>query len=173
MHPTSKANVGGGKRRDSRDGRQDWPRLHGALAAAAKRGPVDFPRSRSLGIGARTVRSLGMVVEVIHGAPYRFRDPARFSLAHGGKDHHPYPCSSQSYDETIRVMKIGGAQRKLGREEEMQALRAPTAPLACWKAEPRGLRSNPTWLWNAPLAHAERQVRVWLGAGSVQKDLEE
>jgi uncharacterized protein len=92
MHPTSKANVGGGKRRDSRDGRQDWPRLHGALAAAAKRGPVDFPGSCSLGIGARTVRSLAMVVEVIHGAPYRFRDPARFSLAHGGKDHHPYPA---------------------------------------------------------------------------------
>ncbi len=43
------------------------------------------------GVGMRTVQSLAMVAEVVHGAPYRFRDPARFSLAHGGKDRHPYP----------------------------------------------------------------------------------
>jgi hypothetical protein len=42
------------------------------------------------GVGARAVRSLAMVAEVVHGAPYRFQDPARFSLAHGGKDRHPY-----------------------------------------------------------------------------------
>jgi uncharacterized protein len=42
------------------------------------------------GVGARTVRSLAMVAEVVHGAPCRFQDPARFSLAHGGKDRHPY-----------------------------------------------------------------------------------
>jgi hypothetical protein len=42
------------------------------------------------GVGAHTVRSLAMVAEVVHGAPYRFQDPARFSLAHGGKDRHPY-----------------------------------------------------------------------------------
>jgi hypothetical protein len=65
-------------------------RLHGTLAAAAERGPVDFPELLlTPGVGARTVRSLAMVAEVVHGAPYRFRDPARFSLAHGGKDRHP------------------------------------------------------------------------------------
>jgi uncharacterized protein len=42
------------------------------------------------GVGARTVRALAMVAEVVHGAPYRFSDPARFSVAHGGKDRHPY-----------------------------------------------------------------------------------
>ena len=67
-------------------------RLHGTLAAAAERGPVDFPELLlTPGVGARTVQSLAMVAEVVHGAPYRFRDPARFSLAHGGKDRHPYP----------------------------------------------------------------------------------
>ena len=99
-------------------------RLHGTLAAAAERGPVDFPDLLlTPGVGARTVRSLAMVAEVVHGAPYRFRDPARFSLAHGGKDRYPYPVPLKVYDETIRVMKSAVLKAKLGREEEMQALR--------------------------------------------------
>lgn len=99
-------------------------RLHGTLAAAAERGPVDFPELLlTPGVGARTVRSLAMVAEVVHGAPYRFRDPARFSLAHGGKDRHPYPVPLKVYDETIRVMKSAVQKASLGREEEMQALK--------------------------------------------------
>jgi hypothetical protein len=99
-------------------------RLHGTLAAAAERGPVDFPELLlTPGVGARTVRSLAMVAEVVHGAPYRFRDPARFSLAHGGKDRHPYPVPLKVYDETIRVMKSAVLKAKLGRDEEMQALK--------------------------------------------------
>ena len=99
-------------------------RLHATLAAAAARGPVDFPDLLlTPGVGARTVRSLAMVAEVVHGAPYRFRDPARFSLAHGGKDRHPYPVPIKVYDETIRVMKSAVRNAKLARDEEMQALK--------------------------------------------------
>lgn len=99
-------------------------RLHGTLAAAAERGPVDFPELLlTPGVGARTVRSLAMVAEVVHGAPYRFKDPARFSLAHGGKDRHPYPVPIKVYDETIRVLKDAIQNAKLGREEEMQAIK--------------------------------------------------
>jgi hypothetical protein len=99
-------------------------RLHGTLAAAAERGPVDFPELLlTPGVGARTVRSLAMVAEVVHGAPYRFRDPARFSLAHGGKDRHPYPVPIKVYDETIRVLKSAVQKSKLGRDEELAALK--------------------------------------------------
>jgi hypothetical protein len=99
-------------------------RLHGTLAAAAERSPVDFPELLlTPGVGARTVRSLAMVAEVVHGAPYRFLDPARFSLAHGGKDRHPYPVPLKVYDETIRVMKSAVLKAKLGRDEEIQALK--------------------------------------------------
>jgi hypothetical protein len=99
-------------------------RLHATLAAAAERGPLDFPELLlTPGVGARTVQSLAMVAEVVHGAPFRFRDPARFSLAHGGKDRHPYPVPIKVYDETIRVLKSAVQQAKLGRDEEMQALR--------------------------------------------------
>jgi uncharacterized protein len=75
------------------------------------------------GVGARTVRSLAMVAEVVHGAAYRFRDPARFSLAHGGKDRHPYPVPIKVYDETIRVLKTAVQNAKLGRDEEIQTLK--------------------------------------------------
>jgi hypothetical protein len=99
-------------------------RLHGTLAAAAERGPVDFPELLlTPGVGLRTVRSLAMVAEVVHGAPYRFTDPARFSLAHGGKDRHPYPVPIKVYDETIRVLKSAVQQARLGRDEEMQTLK--------------------------------------------------
>jgi hypothetical protein len=99
-------------------------RLHGTLAAAAACGPVDFAALLlTPGVGARTVRSLAMVAEVIHGAPYRFQDPARFSFAHGGKDRHPYPVPLKVYDETIRVLKSAVQKAQLGRDEEMQALK--------------------------------------------------
>lgn len=98
-------------------------RLHGTLAAAAESGPKDFPDLLlTPGVGARTVQSLAMVAEIVHGAPFRFRDPARFSLAHGGKDRHPYPVPIKVYDETIRVLKSAVQQAKLGADERMNAL---------------------------------------------------
>ena len=99
-------------------------RLHGTLAAAAERGPVDFPELLlTPGVGARTVQALAMVAEVVHGAPYRFRDPARFSLAHGGKDRQPYSVPIKVYDETIRVLKSAVQKARLGLGEEIQALK--------------------------------------------------
>jgi hypothetical protein len=98
-------------------------RLHATLAAAADRGPADFPDLLlTPGVGARTVQALAMVAEVVHGAPCRFADPARFSLAHGGKDRHPYPVPIKVYDETLRILKSAVQKAKLGREEELGAL---------------------------------------------------
>jgi hypothetical protein len=98
-------------------------RLHGTLAAAAERGPADFPDLLlTPGVGARTVQSLAMVAEVVHGTPCRFADPARFSLAHGGKDRHPYAVPLKIYDETLRVMKSAIHKAKLGREQELAAI---------------------------------------------------
>jgi len=99
-------------------------RLHATLAAAADNGPEDFAGLLlTPGVGARTVEALAMVAEVLHGAPCRFADPARFSLAHGGKDRHPYAVPLKVYDETIGVLKTALARAKLGREEELSALR--------------------------------------------------
>ena len=100
------------------------PRLHASLAAAADRGPQDFAELLLVpGVGARTVEALAMVAEVIHGAPYRFSDPARFSFAHGGKDRHPFPVPLKVYDHTIGVLKSAIRNARLGREEELDAIR--------------------------------------------------
>jgi hypothetical protein len=98
-------------------------RLHATLAAAGDRGPKDFPELLlTPGVGARTVEALAMVAEIVHGAPCRFADPARFSFAHGGKDRHPFPVPIKVYDETIRVLKSAVRKARLGREEELGAL---------------------------------------------------
>jgi len=99
-------------------------RLHAALAAAAERGPQDFADLlRVPGVGARTVRALALVAEVVHGAPCRFQDPARFSMAHGGKDRHPFPVPCDVYDRTIGVLKSALSTARLGNDERLQALR--------------------------------------------------
>jgi hypothetical protein len=99
-------------------------RLHGNLAAAAERGPQDFSELLLVpGVGARTVRALAQVAEIVHGAPYRFSDPARFSVAHGGKDRHPYPVPLKVYDRTISVLKTAVHMAKLGHSEELAAIR--------------------------------------------------
>ncbi|MET0499374.1 MAG: DUF763 domain-containing protein [Steroidobacteraceae bacterium] len=98
-------------------------RLHGALAAAADRGPQDFTELLlTPGIGARTVASLALVAEVVYGTPSRFSDPARFSMAHGGKDGHPFPVPLKVYDQTIRVLKEAVDQSKLGNSDRLAAI---------------------------------------------------
>ena len=98
-------------------------RLHANLAAAADRAPADFSELLlTPGVGARTVRALALVAEVVHGAPCRFSDPARFSFAHGGKDRHPFPVPLEVYDRTIDVLKSAVRNARLGRSEELSAL---------------------------------------------------
>jgi uncharacterized protein len=98
-------------------------RLHGALAAAADRGPRDFAELlMTPGIGARTLTSLALVAEAIYGTPARFSDPARFSLAHGGKDGHPFPVPLRVYDETLNVLRSAINQARLGNSERLSAI---------------------------------------------------
>jgi hypothetical protein len=99
-------------------------RLHGNLAAAAESGPRDFSELLLVpGVGARTVEALALVAEVVHGAPYRFSDPGRFSYAHGGKDRHPFPVPLKVYDQTLKVMKTAVEKARLGRQETLDALK--------------------------------------------------
>jgi hypothetical protein len=99
-------------------------RLHGNLAAATECGPKDFSELLLVpGVGARTLRALAQVAEVVHGAPCRFSDPARFSVAHGGKDRHPFPVPLKVYDRTIDVLKIAVQKARLGHIEELAAIK--------------------------------------------------
>jgi hypothetical protein len=99
-------------------------RLHATLAAAADAGPKDYADLLLIpGVGVRTLEALAFVAEVVHGAPSRFSDPARFSLAHGGKDGHPFPIPIKVLDETIGLLKRAVARAKLGSADTLAALR--------------------------------------------------
>ena len=141
-------------------------RLHGALAAAAERGPADFPDLLlTPGVGARTVRALALVAEVVHGAPCRFSDPARFSLAHGGKDRHPFPVPTKVYDETIRVLKSAVQKAKLGQDEQLAALQRldrESRRLERVAERPAAAANHRRGI--CAVAHIRRAQRVWMGA---------
>ncbi len=74
-------------------------------------------------VGPRTIQSLALVSEVIHGSPSRFNDPARFSFAHGGKDGHPFPVPTRVYDETIEILRDSVEKAKLGHHEKKEAVK--------------------------------------------------
>lgn len=102
----------------------DLKRLGSMLALAHNTDLHDFESLLLLqGMGPRTLQSLALVSEVIHGAPSRFTDPARFSFAHGGKDGHPFPVPTKVYDETITVLQTAVEKAKLGDKDKKEAIK--------------------------------------------------
>lgn len=84
----------------------DLKRVGAVLVLAYERNLHDFAELLLLEkLGPRTLQSLALVAEVIHGAPTRFDDPARFSFAHGGKDGHPFPVPLKTYDESLTFLR--------------------------------------------------------------------
>jgi hypothetical protein len=75
------------------------------------------------GVGSRTIQSLTLVSEIIHGTASRFSDPARFSFAHGGKDGHPFPVPVTIYDESISVLEKAVQKAKMGERDKSDALK--------------------------------------------------
>lgn len=99
-------------------------RLGSTLWLAHEQQPQNFEELLLLqGVGPRTIQSLALVSEVIHGSPTRFTDPARFSFAHGGKDGHPFPVPTKVYDETIAVLQTAVHKAKLGTTDKTEAIK--------------------------------------------------
>jgi len=99
-------------------------RLGSVLWLAHEHQPKDFESLLLLqGVGPRTIQSLALVSEVIHGTPTRFNDPARFSFAHGGKDGHPFPVPLKVYDETIQTLHNAVQKAKIGASEKNVAIK--------------------------------------------------
>lgn len=97
----------------------------GAVLALAHDNPVDNMESLLMleGVGPRTIQSLTLVSEIIHGTPSRFSDPARFSFAHGGKDGHPFPVPITVYDESILTLDKAIQLAKMGDKDKSDALK--------------------------------------------------
>jgi uncharacterized protein len=109
---------------DVREKDVDLKRLGTILALAHERELHDFESFLLLeGLGPRTLQSMVLVSEVIHGTPSRFSDPARFSFAHGGKDGHPFPVPTKVYDETIHHLEDSLSKAKLGQSDKKEAIK--------------------------------------------------
>jgi hypothetical protein len=105
----------------------DLKRLGTVLWLAHEKKPADFEELLLLeGLGPRTLQSLALVSEVIHGTPSRFKDPARFAFAHGGKDGHPFPVPTKVYDETIETLQKAVHKAKIGQSDKLQAIKSLT-----------------------------------------------
>ena len=102
----------------------DLRRLGAVLWLAHDRQPAGFEDLLLLeGVGQRTLQSLSLFSEVIYGAPSRFRDPARFAFAHGGKDGHPFPVPIAVYDETIGILQTAVQKAKVGQGDKLESMK--------------------------------------------------
>lgn len=102
----------------------DLKRLGAVLAVAYERELRDFAELLLLeNLGPRTLQSLALVAEVVHGAPSRFADPVRFSFAHGGKDRHPFPVPLKTYDRSINFLRKSLDAAKVGDREKIDGFR--------------------------------------------------
>ena len=102
----------------------DLKRLGAVLAVAYERGLHDFAELLLLEkLGPRTLQSLALVAEVVHGTPSRFNDPARFAFAHGGKDGHPHPVPLKTYDESLHFLRNTLNAAKVGHSEKLDGFR--------------------------------------------------
>ena len=99
-------------------------RLGAMLWLTHDKQPADFEELLMLeGMGPRTLQSMALVSEVIYGTPSRFKDPARFSFAHGGKDGHPFPVPVKVYDESISILSKAVEKAKIDQSDKLQAIK--------------------------------------------------
>jgi len=140
-------------------------RLGAVLALAHERDLRDFASFLLLEqLGPRTLQSLALVAEVVHGAPTRFDDPARFSFAHGGKDGHPFPVPLKVYDESIAVLRRAIDAAKLGHSDKLDGMARLDTFARLIEA-----RRAPEADVDATIAH-ERAISPALGGRTVMDD---
>jgi hypothetical protein len=102
----------------------DLKRLGAVLATAYERDLRDFASLLLVeNLGPRTLQSLALIAEVVHGTPTRFSDPARFSFALGGKDRHPFPVPLKTYDASLDFLRGALDRAKLGDTEKIDGFR--------------------------------------------------
>jgi uncharacterized protein len=143
----------------------DLKRLGAVLAVAYERDLHDFAELLLLeNLGPRTLQSLALVAEVVHGAPTRFADPARFSFAHGGKDRHPFPVPLKTYDESLNFLRRSLDAAKVGDKDKIDGFRRLDKFVRTVET-----RLSPETDFDALIAH-EKKISPSLGGRSVFDD---
>jgi uncharacterized protein len=99
-------------------------RIASTLTSAYEAQPQNFEQLLGTpNVGPKTIRALALLSEIIHGVKASFRDPARFSFAHGGKDGHPYPVDRQTYDQSIHILKNAVERARVGERDRLEAIK--------------------------------------------------
>jgi uncharacterized protein len=143
----------------------DLKRLGAVLAVAYERDLHQFAELLLLEkLGPRTLQSLALIAEVVHGAPSRFTDPARFSFAHGGKDRHPFPVPLKTYDESLNCLRTSLELAKLGDKDRLEGFRRLEGFVRTIET-----RLKPEADFDAVIAH-EKAISRSLGGRSVFDD---
>jgi hypothetical protein len=75
------------------------------------------------GIGPKRIRALALISELIYGAKPSWKDPVKFSFAHGGKDGYPYFTNRRLMDKSTRMLEDAIEQAELGKKEKLYAIR--------------------------------------------------
>ena len=75
------------------------------------------------GMGPKTLRALALISHLIFGTKLSFRDPVKFSFAHGGKDGTPYPVNRKVYDSSIKTLKEIIEDLKINKKGKLEMLR--------------------------------------------------
>jgi hypothetical protein len=144
----------------------DLKRLGAVLAVAYERDLHQFAELLLLeNLGPRTLQSLALLAEVVHSAPARFDDPARFSFAHGGKDGHPFPVPLKTYDESLNVLRMALEQAKVGDVDKLDGFRRLERFVRAVEAG-----AKPQTDFDAAIAH-EKAISSSLDGRSVHDDL--
>jgi hypothetical protein len=147
---------------DVREQDVDVRRLGAVLAVAYDTPLHDFAELLLLEqLGPRTLQSLALIAEVVHGAPTRFSDPARYSFAHGGKDGHPFPVPLQTYDASLDVLRASLDRAAVGDTAKLEGFRRLERFARAVEA-----RLEPHADFDATLAH-ERAISPALGGRTV------
>jgi hypothetical protein len=140
----------------------DLKRLGAVLAIAHDQELRDFASMLLVeGLGPRTLQSLAFIAEIVHGAPSRFSDPARFSFAHGGKDGHPFPVPLRTYDESQAVLRRSLEAARLGHTEKLECFKRLDHLTQAVEE-----RCEPLADFQAALAH-ERRISKSLGGRTI------
>jgi hypothetical protein len=140
----------------------DLKRLGAVLAVAHERDLHDFAELLLLeNLGPRTLQSLALVAEVVHGAATQFSDPARFSFAHGGKDGHPFPVPLAIYDESIAVLRRGLDAARLGDRDKLDGMARLERYVGAVRA-----RCTPVGIFDATLRR-EQHISASIGGRTV------
>jgi hypothetical protein len=147
---------------DVRRGDVDLRRLGAVLSVAYERELRDFAELLLVeNLGPRTLQSLALIAEVVHGTPTRFDDPARFSFAHGGKDGHPFPVPLRTYDESIDVLRRSLDAARVGDRDKLDGMKRLDRFVRGVEA-----RRSPEADFDAALAH-ERAISKSIGGRTV------